>query len=147
MALEKTYNAKKFLGAFGEANLTGFGPDSFFTLAYNADFTSVQLGADGVTNTRTQSNDRSGTMTFTCMQHAPVNDILSIILQADENSGAGVRPFFARDLTTGSTFAAADCWIQKPPDAEFAAESGVYIWVFASDKIISVYGDPLTRLA
>lgn len=146
MALEKTYKAKNVVAAIGEVSLEGFGPDSFVTVAFAEDFTSVQIGADGKTNTRTRKANRSATITFTFMQHAPVNDYLSILLAADELTGLGVRPFGMRDLTTGATFVAADCWISKPPDAEYAAESGTFEWQLQTDKLVATYGDPATRL-
>jgi len=145
MALESTYDAKNVVAAIGEVNLVGFGPDAFFSVEYNSDFTTVQVGADGRTNTRTRTNDRSATITFTCMQHAPVNDLLTALLASDELGGLGVRPFILQDLTTGVRLVAENCWIKKPPTTEYSAEAGSWEWTFETDKLIAVYGDPITR--
>jgi len=145
MALGNTYDARNFLAAFGEVNLTGFAPDTFITVAFNSDLSTMQIGADGVHNTRTISRDRSATITIRLQQHAPANDQLSSIYQEDVLAGLGVRPFAGRDLTTGATFAAASCVIKRPPDAEYAAESGVFEWVLETDDLVATYGDPATR--
>ena len=145
MALQSTYSPKNFVAAFGEVNLSGFGPDAFIDIVYNSDAVTLQMGGDGVTNTRSMSADNSARITFTAQQHAPVNDLLSLLLRGDRTLGAGVRPLGIRDLTTGMTFVAKDAWIVKPPDANFAAQAGVTVWLFETDDLVSSYGDPLSR--
>lgn len=133
MAL-KTYDSKQVSIVFGGFLLSGFAEDRMVTVQRSSETWSKKTGTDGEV-TRSKSNDKSGEVTFHLMQTAAANAVLSGLAIADELTNAGVVPLLVKDNSGASLFAAAEAWITKPPEAEFAKEAGSREWVIHCAEI------------
>lgn len=140
-----TYDPANVNASLGTVPISGYAPDSFLTVEFNADHWTVQIGADGKGNTRSKSNDRSATITFSLLQHSISHDLLTALYQADELSNTGLGQLYIRDNTTGATFTARNAWVKKPPTASFGAEAQAWDWTVETDRLIAVYGDSTFR--
>ena len=135
----KTYRASEVGASFGGANITGYGPDTFISIAYNNDFFTLAKGADGE-GLRSSSEDLSARITITLMQGSSSNDIMSGFLQADINANVGGLPFLLKDNSGRMLFASASAWIVKFPDTERAKEAGSVQWVLETDRLQGFIG-------
>lgn len=133
----KTYDPAKVDVIFGTDILSGFGPDTKISVAYEEDSWVTTIGVNGE-GTRSKSNNRSATITVTLMQSSDSNQFLSAIAEIDRLTNGGALPLTIRDSSSQGTFHFAEsAWIQKVPDAEYGIEIGTREWVFATDVLVS----------
>lgn len=123
----------------GTTLVEGFAEGSFCNLEFNEDLFSLQVGSDGE-SARSKKNNMSGRLTIRLMPGAAANIPLGIQLNADRALGAGIAPFKLTDLSTGTTFSAANSWIVKDPGHDFQTEAQAKEWVIESDNIVTVHG-------
>ncbi len=76
-----------------------------------------EVGTDGQVLRIKMFDDRA-TVTFTTMQEAAINSVLSTLYQADVNSdnGAGVGAFLLKNRAGLTIHEAQECWVAKLPD-------------------------------
>lgn len=108
--------------------ISGFAEGTFIVVEREADAYTKSVGSDGEVS-RTRNRNLSGTITFTTMATSPVNLLLSGVALADENFGTGVFPSSVSDNSGLSLHIAAESWIRKVPNAEFADERGNREWI------------------
>lgn len=137
--MTKTYDPSQVLLTFNGYNISGFADGTFVNVARDEDMWSLQMGTDGE-GTRSKSNNRSGTVSFTLMQSSDSNDILSGFAAADELSNSGMGPLLVKDNSGRSLYAAENAWIQKLPDSEFGREATSREWVLRTDHLQSFVG-------
>ena len=131
----RTYDPALNLLSFAGLNLTGaYAPDTYITAERNEDTFSLQVGASGET-VRTKSNNLSGKVTVTLLARSQVNDLLSALAVADENTAAGVAPLFMKELNGTTVLAAESAWIVRQPNTERAKEAGTVEWVFECSNL------------
>lgn len=107
--------------------MSGYADGTFLEItADNQQFTKV-TGADGYT-TRVKSNNYGGVMTLTLAQSSPSNDALSIILNADRATNAGVVPILIKDMSGTTVMFSAAGWIQQFPDVTYGNEMNNRAW-------------------
>lgn len=137
----KVYNPKDIVIIFGPVIVSGFADGTFCNVVFNEDAYTLQVGTDGE-GTRSKSNNRSGTATFTTMQSSDANDLLSAIHNLDLNTsgGDGIQPLLIKDLQGRSLYTAETAWIRKNPDSEFAREAGPREWVIETDSMVALVG-------
>jgi len=131
----KTYDPKQVIIIIGGNTMTGFADGTFVIVARNEDGWSLQIGTDGE-GTRSKSNNKSGTVTFTLMQSSDSNQILSALAALDELSNAGAVPIMVKDNSGESLYIAETAWIRKYADSEFAREAGPREWVLETDVLV-----------
>lgn len=138
----KIYDSDQVSVSFSGIPINSGRPDGEFVRIEQAseDFKSKR-GVDGQT-TRSKTKDRSAKITLILMQSSDSNIILSAIsnLDREANNGAGVGALLIRDIGGTSLYAAAECWIAKPPDVAFAGEAGPREWTLECAKLIRVDG-------
>ena len=135
----KTYDPKQVVLIVGGRQITGFAADTFITVARNSDAFTMQVGVDGE-GTRSKSNDKSGTFTFSLMQTAKDNEYLSSLALADELDNSGVVPVMVKDVNGSSLELAEQAYIQKMPDSEFNREATGREWILATDALQKFVG-------
>jgi hypothetical protein len=137
----KVYNPKDVVIILGSIIVTGFADATFLSVDFNEDSFTLQVGVDGE-GTRSKSNNRSATATFTTMQSSDANDLLSALHALDINSGGGdgIVPMLIKDLQGTSLYAAETAWIRKQPTSEFAREAGPREWVIETDDLDALVG-------
>lgn len=130
----KTYDPAKVLVSFAGQLITGIAPDTFISAERNEDGFTLVVGAGGEA-TRSQSRNRSGTVTLTLMASSQANDILSAQAAADELAGTGVAALFIKELNGTTRAMAASAWIKKLPTVERAREAGTVEWTFECEAL------------
>lgn len=129
----KTYDPNGGTLTVGGNIITGFAPDTIVTIERNEAMWSLQVGADGEA-ARSKSNNRSGRFTFSLMQTADSNRILSGMAFIDETTGGMAVPVMYKH--GDNIFIAETGWIIQFPSSEFAREAGPREWVVETDIII-----------
>ena len=129
--LVRTYDPKQVIITFGVAVLTGYAEGTFVKIARSGNAFDKRKGADGTVD-RVNKNANDFGVSITLMQTAPVNAVLSALLAADQISNVGVLPLVIKDLNGTTLFTAAQAWIEKDPDDEFADGLGNREWKFAT---------------
>lgn len=130
----KTYDPKQVVLIVGGRQITGFAADSFINVARNSDAFTMQVGIDGE-GTRSKSNDKSGTITFSLMQSAKDNEYLSSLALADELDNSGLVPAMVKDVNGTTLNVAEQAYIQKVPDQEFNREATGREYILATDNL------------
>jgi hypothetical protein len=108
---------------------SGFDDGEFCRIEQESDDFGDKVGTDGEV-TRFKTNDRRTTITIILMQSSSGNDALSVLNNLDRlaGNGAGVAPILIRDQQGNALFAAAECWISKPPDISYDREPTAREW-------------------
>jgi hypothetical protein len=108
---------------------SGFDDGEFLRIEQEADDFVDKAGTDGEV-TRSKTNDRRATITIILMQSSDGNALLSGLNNIDRlaGNGAGVGPLLVRDRQGTALYAAAECWISKPPDVSFDREPTAREW-------------------
>jgi len=129
-----TFDPKSVVVTIGGIPMSGYADGTFLEItADNQQFTKV-TGADGYT-TRIKSNNYGGVMTLTLAQSSFSNDALSVILNADRLSNAGVVPILIKDLSGTTVVFSATGWIQQFPDISFGNEMNNRAWAIELAEI------------
>jgi hypothetical protein len=139
------YDPAKIICVFAGIPLSGFADGTYFSITRNEESFALRTGVTGE-SCRAKNNNKSGRATFTLMQSAACNDLLSAMNAIDEGSpmGDGIGAFTFTDLNGTSSAAAEKAWIVKPADMGFSKEAETREWVIEmSDLTMVVGGDPL----
>lgn len=109
---------------------SGYDEGEFLRIEAEAQDFTDKVGTDGEV-VRSKTNDRRATITIILMQSSDGNALLSALNNIDRlaGNGAGVGPLMVRDLQGTSLYAAAECWIAKPPDVSFDREPTAREWM------------------
>lgn len=135
----KTYNFKEVILIIEGNHITGFADGTSITVERNSDAFTYQKNVDGG-GTRSQSNDKSGRITFSLAQSAGANAILSAIAQLDELTAAGTFVVLVKDNQGRSLHTCETGWIVKAPNAEYGMESAAREWIIETDNLIHFVG-------
>lgn len=116
-----TYDPKQMLLTFMGSLIDGWFDGTYLTVEQDEDSFMLKVGADGE-KARARNNNQAGKITFTLMQSAPANDVLSGYMLADRLLGAGIGPTALRD-GLGTTLASCpDAYLLKPAKVERGKE-------------------------
>lgn len=135
----KTYNPKRVLVSFANQLITGFMDGTFIAATRNDDSFTIAVGTDGEV-ARSASANRSGRVTFTLMQTSASNDALAAQMAIDELTNLGTGALFIKDASGRTLISAAEAWIVKPADGEFAKEIGPREWIIETGNLEIVNG-------
>ena len=125
----RTFNPAQIIITFGAIIMSGFADGTFLTITGNGDRFEKRRGADGTID-RINKNNFDYEVVLTLMQTSITNKNLSIIMQADQLSNAGILPLTIKDLNGDTLFFAPQAWIAKDPDDEFGDSLGNREWKF-----------------
>lgn len=119
----------------------GYADGEFIKIDRDAQAYTDVVGTDGAV-TRARQWDQRATCTFTTMQEAAVNAILSTLLLADQNSdnGAGIGPFLLKNRAGLTVHAGAECWIAKMPDVSLDKGATGRAWMIRIPSLKSFEG-------
>jgi len=119
----------------------GYADGEFIKIERESPAYTKKVGTDGSV-TRSRQHNKSGTCTFTTMQHADINAVLSTLHNADLNSenGAGIGPFLLKDRNGLTVHAGKNCWIAKSPDVSLDKEATTRAWQIDIDELESFEG-------
>lgn len=119
---------------FGGIIINGYADGTFVDIEYEEDQFKKQTGSLGDV-TRTRQLNRSGKITFTLMDSAPVNSLLMAVALEDMRVGGQFRPFSFVDRSSETFASATECWVMKLPKIERAKESGKVTWTLEAASI------------
>ena len=139
MADFKNYDPGQIVISFGSVRLTGFMDGTFVVAERTEDAFETHVGAGGDV-TRVRNRDTSGTVTVTLKAESPANALLSAIARLDEKFGTGVNPIRVENLNGTHIAEAANAWIQKRPNAEWADTASGREWVFGCADLAMING-------
>lgn len=108
---------------------SGYDDGEFCRIEQESDDFVDKVGTDGEV-TRSKTNDRRATVAVILMQSSDGNALLSGLNNIDRlaGNGAGVGPLLIRDKQGTALYAAAECWISKPPNVSFDREPTAREW-------------------
>lgn len=129
MSVFAVYNSNEVLMILADIPITQGFADPFLKISKDAENFEVEEGACGGV-CRNKTNSRLYTLELTLKGWSPDNAKLSALAAIDTNTkgGAGVGGCLVKDMNGSSIFAAGQCWIQKPGDAEFGKARGDVLW-------------------
>lgn len=136
MLNEGTYNFNEVNFIFGTRQIKGFEEGSEIVAERVEDTFSAKVGVDGNV-TRSKSNNRMGTVTFSLDQFSPLNQYLMGIMNLDERTSLGVLPLKIVDKSNPNEelCIATQAWITKPANKSFGAASGAREWVISCSDL------------
>lgn len=119
----------------------GYADGEFIKLERAAQAYTKKVGTDGSV-TRVRVHDKSATCTFTTMQEAEINSVLSALHLSDLNSdnGAGIGPFVLKNRNGLTVHAGKNCWIAKLPDVVLDKDVTARAWMIDIDELESFEG-------
>lgn len=119
----------------------GYAEGQFIKLERASAAYTKKVGTDGSV-TRVRVHDKSATLTFTTMQEAEINSVLSVLHNSDLNSdnGAGIGPFLLKNRNGLTLHAGKNCWITKMPDVELDKDVTGRVWMIDIDELESFEG-------
>lgn len=120
----------------------GYADGEFIRIERDTDGYTDVSGTDGSV-TRAKQHDKRATCTFSTMQGAPINAVLSALYLIDENSdnGEGVGPFLLKNRNGTVLHEAESCWIAKLPDAILDRNPTVRPWKIRIASLTSFEGE------
>jgi len=130
MADFKTFDPKLVVMSFAGIQISGYMDGTFIMAEREVDTFEKSVGAGGDV-TRVRSNNRSGTITLTLQAASPTNDLLSARAIIDEQTGLGTGVAMVKNINGTTLVSAADAWIQKPANVEYADTASGREWVIA----------------
>lgn len=126
----KVYDANEVtINVAGIPIESGYDDGEFLRIEQESEDFIDKVGTDGEV-TRSKTNDRRATISIILMQSSLGNALLSGLNNIDHlaGNGAGVGPLLVRDRQGTALYAAAECWISKPPDVSFDREPTAREW-------------------
>lgn len=139
----KTYNLAQVLITVNGLPLEGFGESDAVTFAPNSPIYESAVGADGEV-TRSATNDRSGTLTFTLMSTSLSNDLFSTFMILSKTVGVGdTFPIYIKDLNSNDTLIASKCYIQDEAEMSFGRDASEREWTIYAANVSTIHGGAL----
>ena len=135
----RTYDPKMVCISFGATTISGYADGTFVKVTPSGESFSKKRGADGSVE-RVNKNAFDYTVELTLMQTSSSNTALSILLNADKLSNAGVLPFIIKDLLGQTLFSAPQAWIAQEADMEDGGDLPDRTWTFHAGPSASVVG-------
>lgn len=132
----KVYDADQVDIALGNIILKGYADGEFIRIEMESDAFSDVVGTDGEVS-RSKTNDRRATITFSLMQTSESNLLLSALINADlaASGGAGITDMRIQDNNGTSLYHAAEAWISKEPDVTFDRGATSRQWTIRCAKL------------
>lgn len=130
MADNATLDPQDIFMSIGEIIIQGgLAEGTFVEIEYESDLFTDVVGSDGVT-ARAKTNDGRATVKFSVLQTAPVNGLLSALMNVDQSApnGAGIAPLLVQNHRDGSTYFGEEAWIMKRPSVAYGNEIKVVDW-------------------
>ncbi len=144
----------KILGSYSPENVSvvithpqvnhvvgGFVEGTFVSISKANPHATLYTGAD-LSNARVIRRNKGGTITVHLHQASESNDVLSYLLQKDEENADGTWLFgmTIKDELGRSVFYSPVCFINSPPEASFGVDIGDRTWVIQAVSIDQIQG-------
>lgn len=122
----------------------GYADGEFVRLERDTPNFSDKAGTDGEV-VRTKMHDKRAKCTFSTMQTAEINAVLSTLANLDyeTDGGSGVGPFLLKDRGGLTVHAGAECWISEIPNPTLDKEATSRSWVVRIANLKSFEGGNL----
>jgi hypothetical protein len=125
----RAYNAREVYVVLGGQPITGFADGDFVGFTPSADDSAMVVGSTGDVGLAVL-NDRTGVFVFGLLQGSRASRIvMETAITTYRLTGVPI-PILVRDISTGETVSAAECFPMTPPASTFGAEHGRrdYAW-------------------
>ena len=130
----KTYSFKHTNVLFGGVKMGGFGEEGGVTVARGEGKWVTTVGADGKVSRSYVASD-AGTVEITLMQTSKSNEDMWQLHVADVATLKGQVPLHVHDTLGGSTYFAADAWIEGPPEVSLNKGVEEYTWTVQCENL------------
>lgn len=126
---------------FMSHTINGFSEGTLLSVTREVPHATLYTGAD-LSNARVVRRNKGGTITLTLHQASESNDVLTYLLQKDEENPLGEWLFAVtiKDELGRSVFHSPVCFISAPPEASFGTELSDRPWVIQAVSIEQVQG-------
>ena len=84
-------------------------------------------------NTRVRNKDTSATVRISLIQSSVANDVLTNLLQEDQNSGASRLDITIKDNSGTGLFSSATAYIEGFPETSYSASQSERVWTVLCD--------------
>lgn len=135
MAKVTTHDFKRWAFIFGSAILTGF-DEGGFTITFDNDLFSAQLGADGEHCRSLNNHGLMATVEVNLQQASGSNAAMQAAVILDQQTRAGAFALTIRRLDGGKEYFCQNAYISKQADEEVAAEAGVNTWSIICPELV-----------
>lgn len=131
-----THSPEDVVVSINDYLLSGFAEGTYISIKLNSPNFKRERGIRGKP-TRVHTRDRSGSITFTLLQTAPDNDVLSAIVAFDEVNLTGLLNVVIQDTGGSTGLQFRQCYISTPPQTlEFSGtELSDRQWVINFDGL------------
>lgn len=126
----KTYDPKKVISNFFGIPIQGYATDEFINVATDSEGTKAVIGCDGEVVRTIDVAGALRTVTINLLQSSDTNDLLSQIVNRDNQKGDGIGALLMTDLSGRTLLASDQAWIVKKPDFVRSNTAGTCQWVF-----------------
>lgn len=92
-------------------------------------------------NTRVRNKDTSATLTIETIQTGLVNEVLSMVLEADEVQGTARLEISLKDMTGTGFFSTTTGYITAYPEMSYSGDIGSVVWTIACDESLLHIGN------
>lgn len=134
-----TYDPAKHVLTIAGILITGFADGTYIEVDRLGDTYQSYSGAGGEV-ARIRMRDRRASVKVTLMATSVTNDLLSVVMIADEKNGNAIAPFDFTDLNGTTVLIAPNCWLKKPPQMGFSKELPTRVWDFECDDLSMFIG-------
>lgn len=121
--------------------INGFVEGTFISVTRENPHATLYTGAD-LSNARVIRRNKGGTINVNLHQASESNDVLSYLLQKDEEDASGTWLFQVtiKDELGRSVFHSPTCFISQPPEAAFGTDLSDRSWVIQAVSIDQIQG-------
>lgn len=137
--MSKKHSVKDYSIVFAGQHLSGFGPDSFFSVDFDGEGYTKTVGSDGEVAFN-EDADESGVVTIQLLQTSSSNEFLSQIYQSAREGGQLHQDLLIRDANGKTSYSSADAVVKRVPNTSRGKEVGVNEWQIICGHIKAVEG-------
>jgi hypothetical protein len=128
------HDPQRIIANFGPVPLIGLAPGRFVTVRRDVQTWQTIEGTNGEFKRR-KARRRSGTFEFVFRGSAPINRLLSVLLQVDENTGGVFQSISVADSLNGGLFSGTNAYIQNYPEKIYSGKEVDTIWTFRCEDL------------
>lgn len=132
------YDPKRTIVTYGPIPMAGYAPGTYVRVTRNAVVYRTITGTNGEYK-RIRTRNRSGTVEVTLRGTSPVNRLLSIIAQTDENGGSIFAPISIADTLNGGLFFGRNAYIDRYPAKSYGLNEGDTTWSFRCEDLVMTF--------
>lgn len=135
----KTLDPKQYNLIIDGAIISGFSDGTFITVARDEDSSFYSPSSTGG-GTRVKNANKAGKVTFVLQQSSESNQILSDLINRDENGENVIVSVLMRDASGADKHKSEQCYVVKPADGTYGKETENRTWILQCEELLMNLG-------